>query len=405
MTRVLILYHYFYPDDVVSARLFTQLAESLVTAGMDVDVLTSNRSCHQPDVRFSVKEKHKGINIFRVKRPFSARTNLIVRGFGVLALLANWVVRCCFLVFNKNYDAVIVGTDPPMGYMLAPLLKKIQRKSKIFLWSFDLYPQALVASGKLNKNGLFYSFLTRIAKVGYRSIDHIFSIGSCMTNAIRLAGYKGTITSCVPWSIVESSPDPMSDSGFLGSDRGLSDIQFLYSGTLGSAHAVEPLLELAAIQKSWKFNVMVCGRGNHMNVLQAEVSKRGLPIHFAGFVPEAELTKRLTAAHVHIVTLEPEWLGVVVPSKFFTALALGRPVLFLGPPESAVAHWIAENRVGWTATNDLSSTLEKVGLDLSDRKKREEISQRCKETYLQQFSREICIRHFLKHLGHAAGRI
>ncbi len=405
MTRVLILYHYFYPDDVVSARLFTQLAESLVSAGMDVDVLTSNRSCHQPDVRFSGREKHNGINIFRVKRPFSARTNLIVRGFGVLALLANWAARCCFLVFNKNYDAVIVGTDPPMGYMLAPLLKKIQRRSKIFLWSFDLYPQALVASGKLNKNGLFYSFLTRIAKVGYRSIDHIFSIGSCMTNAIRLAGYKGTVTSCVPWSIVESSPDPMSDSGFLGSDRGLSDIQFLYSGTLGSAHAVEPLLELAAIQKSWKFNVMVCGRGNHMNVLQAEVNKRGLPIHFAGFVPEAELTKRLTAAHVHIVTLEPEWLGVVVPSKFFTALALGRPVLFLGPPESAVAHWIAENRVGWTATNDLSSTLEKVGLDLSDRKQREEISQRCKETYFQQFSREICIRHFLKYLGHAAERI
>jgi hypothetical protein len=45
--------------------------------------------------------------------------------------------------------------------------------------------------------------------------------------------------------------------------------------------------------------------------------------------------------------LRKEWTGTVVPSKFFGALAIGQPVLFVGSRESSVARIIEEHGVGW----------------------------------------------------------
>lgn len=52
---------------------------------------------------------------------------------------------------------------------------------------------------------------------------------------------------------------------------------------------------------------------------------------------------------------------MVVPSKFFGSLAAGRPVVFAGSPDAAIAVWIRELGVGWVLTPD---TVESVAADL-----------------------------------------
>ena len=46
--RVLLAQHFFHPDDVVSARLFTDLGVGLSERGWDVTALASNRSWADP---------------------------------------------------------------------------------------------------------------------------------------------------------------------------------------------------------------------------------------------------------------------------------------------------------------------------------------------------------------------
>jgi hypothetical protein len=58
------------------------------------------------------------------------------------------------------------------------------------------------------------------------------------------------------------------------------------------------------------------------------------------------------AADVHLISQAPEWTGVVVPSKYQAACALGRPVLFAGDPKSAVAQWIERDDCGWVVSPD-----------------------------------------------------
>ena len=84
-----------------------------------------------------------------------------------------------------------------------------------------------------------------------------------------------------------------------------------------------------------------------MDQLKSEVGDADANIRFAGFADESELMLRLTAADIHLVSLRDDWTGTVVPSKFFGAIAVGRPVLFAGSPDSAIAKWITEFEIGW----------------------------------------------------------
>src|SRR5690606_25618685 len=84
------------------------------------------------------------------------------------------------------------------------------------------------------------------------------------------------------------------------------------------------------------------GRGPKLSAVQAAVTLADRNIRFAGFADERRLSARLTAADIHLVALRENWTGTVVPSKFFGALAAGRPVLFAGSADSAIARWIED---------------------------------------------------------------
>jgi glycosyltransferase involved in cell wall biosynthesis len=110
-------------------------------------------------------------------------------------------------------------------------------------------------------------------------------------------------------------------------------------------------------------------------------------VSFAGFAPESELERRLSAADVHLVSLRPEWTGVVVPSKFFGSLAAGRPTVFAGSPDSAIAGWIREFGVGWVLT---PSNREAVAADLralaADPARLAALQRHCHAVYHEHFS-------------------
>jgi glycosyltransferase involved in cell wall biosynthesis len=65
------------------------------------------------------------------------------------------------------------------------------------------------------------------------------------------------------------------------------------------------------------------------------------------YQPRAELRDSLSAADVHIVTVGDAVPGIVHPSKVYGAMAVGRPILLVGPPQNHVADIMAEHDIGW----------------------------------------------------------
>jgi glycosyltransferase involved in cell wall biosynthesis len=150
--------------------------------------------------------------------------------------------------------------------------------------------------------------------------------------------------------------------------------------------------ELARKLKSDKIAFAFGIRGNRADVVRESIRPDDTNIRLLGFASETELEARLTAADIHLVSLRPEWKGLVVPSKFFGSLAAGRPILFEGPAESAVALWINEYQAGWVLNLDTKEFIAeelKALAQSADRLK--EMQERCLWTYQKHFSKKVVI--------------
>ncbi|HKR63338.1 MAG TPA: glycosyltransferase, partial [Thermoanaerobaculia bacterium] len=69
-------------------------------------------------------------------------------------------------------------------------------------------------------------------------------------------------------------------------------------------------------------------------------------VTFLPYQPRELLSRSLSAPDVHLVSLQPQLEGLIVPSKFYGALAVGRPVIFIGARDGEVARIIDQHRCG-----------------------------------------------------------
>jgi glycosyltransferase involved in cell wall biosynthesis len=69
-------------------------------------------------------------------------------------------------------------------------------------------------------------------------------------------------------------------------------------------------------------------------------------VRFLPFQPRERLAESLSAADLHLVTMQEAMEGLVVPSKLYGVLAAGRPALFLGPEGSEAARVVEEHDCG-----------------------------------------------------------
>lgn len=356
-----ILYHFFYPDDVVSARHFSDFAEELVNRGWQISLLTSNRYCRYPRRKIPIKEENwKGLKIIRIGRPGWNQANNFSRVMNSLWMMIGWTLR---LLRMPRTDAVIVGSDPQFSQLLLPVLKFFKVQSILVYWCYDLYPEAILADGASGPIGGIVKKLPLFLKRIYDSVDLIVDIGICMRRKLDAYKPKAVRATLTPWALVEPERLKEPDLEIRHEIFGHARLALLYSGNMGRVHDFSLFLKLARRIYRENPGIIFClaCRGNRLEELRKAINPDDDNIRLAPFVEEFELEKRLNAADIHLLSLRPEWEGIVVPSNFFGSLALGKPVIYAGPKGSAIADWIHELNVGLTLT---SENLEQVTREL-----------------------------------------
>ncbi|HXP84863.1 MAG TPA: glycosyltransferase family 4 protein [Bryobacteraceae bacterium] len=390
MPSALVLYHYFHPDDVVSAIHFSELAGGLSERGWDVTALPSNRGCRDELVTYPSRTDWQGVKIRRVWRPRWRQASTWGRLGNLAWMLAAWSLAA----FRYQPDVVIVGTDPILSLLTALPWKLVRPRTKVVHWCFDLYPDAAIAGGVLRSKSLFARAARWLMRLAYARCDLIVDIGECMRARIRHDTPNARFATLTPWALAEpaqpTAPDPAERRALFRTAR----LGLLYSGNLGRAHCYERTLSLARRLRDENVEFTFSVRGNAEAALRSAVNGSAVNganpnVHLHAFVAQDQLEARLGAADIHVVTLRDEWTGAVVPSKFFGALAVGRPVLFEGAPESAVAQWIQQFNVGWLLT---AESEEAVAAELSELSRTpaalEDLFQRCHQAYTAHFSKQ-----------------
>jgi glycosyltransferase involved in cell wall biosynthesis len=296
-------------------------------------------------------------------------------------------------------DVIIVSTDPPLSILVARFWKLVRSKTRIVHWCFDLYPEAAIADGVLKERSVAYRLMQWLLPPAYRSCDLIVDIGSCMR--ARLIHYKTSakFVTLTPWALAEPKAPLKTDLDERERLFGDAPLALMYSGNFGRPHSHEEVLELAHELRDQRIRLVFSVRGTRQQALREAVRATDDNVSFCDLASADNLERRLSAADIHVVSLRSDWTGMVVPSKFFGAIAAGRPVLFAGSPESAVAKWIESYGLGWVLTaSNVAQIADQITAYMTELKESSSMRQHCHDVYRAYFSKNTILDSFDQEL-------
>lgn len=394
--QLVLLYHFFHPDEVISARLFSDLAQHMSQRGWRVVAMPAAR-LYGSEMRLPAREQWESVDIQRVWRPSLKQASNVGRILNALTMLLAWTWRA-IITRSAAPEVVVIGTDPILSILVAIPWRLFRPRTRIVHWCHDVHPEASIAEGALGGHSLIVRLLKAALTLAYRRCDAIVDLGACMRELLRKyqprsapsanASTAVIIETITPWALVE--PDAVQTPAATVHEElfGQSRLGCLYSGNLGRAHEFELFLALARAARQHDIGFCFAGRGARMQPLKEALVPEDTNVRFAGFAEESQLNQRLQAGDVHLVSLQPSWTGTVVPSKFFGALAIGRPILFVGSAQCAIAHWIRQHEVGWHLTADnLSAIVAELDRLAADPTQRAALNLHCQSVYHAHFSK------------------
>jgi colanic acid biosynthesis glycosyl transferase WcaI len=390
---IAVLYHFFPPDEIQSAMHYGDLASGLSARGWQVSAHPNIWSSDDQSVRFSTHEEWQGVSIKRIWRPNLAQASDKGRFVNAAWMIFRWSLLA--LTLKPRPDVLMIGTDPILSLVVARVWKILSPDTKVVHWCFDAYPEAAIADGVLPRRGLLTHLFTSLMGAAYSSCALIVDLGPCMRSILLKYPSPARRETIVPWAFEEPAvPLPMAVSERL-SIFGETPLALLYSGSFGRAHSYEELLDLAELLRPSGAKLVFSVRGKRQEELKQAVARRNVAIGFVPFASSDKLQDRLACADIHVVTLRSDWTGMVVPSKFFGALAAGRPILFVGSPESSLAQWIREFDIGWILTREnLPAIATQLLAYVDSADEIRAMQKRCFAVYRQFFSQASQIEKF-----------
>ncbi len=114
------------------------------------------------------------------------------------------------------------------------------------------------------------------------------------------------------------------------------------------------------------------------------------------YQPLSQIKYSLSAADVHLVVVGPTEVGVRHPCKIYGAMALGRPILLLGPDPCHASDLVDENNLGWHIQHgDVQAAISMIKQMVDqDVGVLAEMGQRAKNIINEQLSQDILCTRF-----------
>ncbi len=345
--HILLLNQYYPPDTSATAKMAVQIAEKLAQRHR-VTVL-AGRPSYDPDEYYPYslqrKDIRNNVTVERVGSTAYPRHQMRRRLSNYLSYLALAVPRALAIC----PDIVLAMTDPPVAGIAGAFIARMS--SRPFVYNIrDLYPD-MAMGGEIVNSGFWVDRWEKMHRRALRQAARVVVLGDDMRDRILAKGVAPERVvivrdgSSFPSSLPERS-DPLVQkirSGF----------QFvaIHAGNLGFYGAWNTLLKAAELLRNENIGLVFVGEGANRAALEA--SAQSSPnVRFLPFFPVEQVPHVMMAGDVHIVTVRRGLEGVVVPSKLYSILAAGRPVLTVAPASTDAARIVSETGCGMSADPD-----------------------------------------------------
>lgn len=266
----------------------------------------------------------------------SSIKRLFTWGLGFLKAL--WLIKTKY----RNADLFLVSNPP-----FAPLIPLFCSNSyKILI--YDIYPDAFVKFGYLNKDSLLVKLWEKANQKIFAKATKVYTLTEEMKTRVMRYANEDKIKIVPIWT--DNSylkPIPKEQNPFIEEKRWKGKFIVMYSGNMGKSHPVEILVELANKCLQTDVHFVIIGGGDKYEmlcemILESELSN----IEILPWQPTEKLPFTLASADIGIVTIGDEAADLSIPSKTFNLMSVGVPILGISPQSSALADLINMELIG-----------------------------------------------------------
>lgn len=359
---------FFHPDISATSQILSDLAFQLSAGGAEVHIVSSRLRYDDSAARLCAFEIIDGVTIHRVWSSRFGRTSTVGRLCDYLTFYVTAPFKV--LLLAAKGDVVIAKTDPPMISVPVALVARL-RGARLVNWIQDLFPEVALALGMKLGGALGFQTLNWIRNRSLRAAAFNVVLGSRMMSLVSRQAPLVPVRIVANWSpAVDILPLRRSDNPLAAEWQMLDRFVVGYSGNLGRAHELHLLLDVAErLRRRSDIAFLIIGEGNQKEALQREVLQRNLNnVHFKPYQPKEQLKYSLTLPDVHLVSLKPVLEGLIVPSKFYSSIAAGSPVIFIGDADGEIAREVARGKCGFAVPPDDAQPLATAIEQLCDDK-------------------------------------
>ena len=317
------------PTGVVMSRIVHELANR----GHELHVVTSLPwyRKHQVEQGWSGGlwrvEKTNWGSITRVQ-PFAGKTksNLLRRAVGFI--LFSYLVGLRALFAGKVWRRVdgVLAMSPPLTLGLIGWHTKLFRGGKLVFNIQDIFPDAAIETGAIT-NKKIISFASWLERTSYKCSDSVVLLSDDLANNVqsKLEQKFHKRVKVIPNFVDTQAITPMSRMTNYRTELRIDDaLVVMYAGNVGFSQSLEMLVSAARELPQLIF--VINGEGAARESLKK--SAHGLSnVRFGDYQDVSRLSEVLATGDIHVVPLKRGLGSVSVPSKTYSILASGRPVL------------------------------------------------------------------------------
>lgn len=276
---------------------------------------------------------------------------------------------------EKNVDLIFAASTPPtQGAMCAMVKKKLCKKYKRyvpFVYNLqDIFPDSLVNTGLSKKGSLLYKIGRKIEDYTYKNADKIIVIGEDFKKNIMAKG--------VPEEKIEVIPNWVEERAFLkiprennslfdryGLDR--SKFHIAYCGNIGLTQNMQLLVKAAKVlSKDTNIHFTIVGEGVYKEELKKQIAENSLTnITLIPFQPYEQISEVFSLGDVGLIISKAGVGNNSVPSKTWSYMAAGKPILASFDSNSELAEIIGREKCGICAKADDLDEFVKAVKELS----------------------------------------
>ena len=242
----------------------------------------------------------------------------------------------------------------------APFLMNIISKfkgNKIIHMLYDLYPDAIEASGLINPNSFLSKNIGRITSYSLKKCSGTVFLGDYLRSHAELRWGK-----CKQSEVIDISTDLTLFDDKITLHSSNEKIKLHYGGQLGNLHDANSLVSLVKsiylsdLSKNVEFNFTISGS-------KAEFLRKALrnyPIQVSPTMKSHAWRSYIKNFDIGIVTLSPGGASVCLPSKTYAMMAGGLAILAITPEWSDLAQLIKNNQAGWVFDNSNNKDFSEI---------------------------------------------